>query len=162
MADPLSASKSINMRLSGRFLFLHTQKHTQEYPLDFKSSGIQHDCWLLAVHGPAAVWTFLLEASHTPPLVDFSLLKPTVPAPPYFDGFSVLSYACILLKRCCSGFAPGGIKTVGELVRQRSGKYPPFLFCLKKVGVCIFLSNQDFAGSQAAGGKRINNPRSGI
>ena len=64
------------MRLSGRFLFVHTQKHTQEYSLDFKSSGIKHDCWLLAVHGPAAFWTLLLEASHTPPLVDFSQPTP--------------------------------------------------------------------------------------
>ena len=66
----------MNMRLSGRFLFVHTQKHTQEYSLDFKSSGIKHDCWLLAVHGPAEFWTLLLESSHTPPLVDFSQPTP--------------------------------------------------------------------------------------
>ena len=64
------------MRLSRRFLFVHTQKHTQEYSLDFRSSTTHHHCWLLAVHGPTAFWTLLLEASHTPPLVDFSQRTP--------------------------------------------------------------------------------------
>jgi hypothetical protein len=30
MADPLSAKYRVNMRIPGRFLFLHTQRHTQE------------------------------------------------------------------------------------------------------------------------------------
>ena len=34
------ASYQANKRLTGRFLFLHTQKHTQEYLLDFKSSAV--------------------------------------------------------------------------------------------------------------------------
>ena len=64
------------MRLSGRFLFVHTQKHTQECSLDSKSSWIQRICFLLAVHGTAEFWTLLLEASHTPSLVDFKYPPP--------------------------------------------------------------------------------------
>ena len=52
----------MNMRLSGRFLFVHTQKHIQKYALDFKSSGTHHDCWSLAVHGPVALSHLWLAA----------------------------------------------------------------------------------------------------
>ncbi|CAN1565299.1 hypothetical protein MCEGE14_02885 [Burkholderiaceae bacterium] len=41
---------------------------------------------------------------------------------------------CILHKRDCSGFAPGGCQNGRELVRQRLGKYPPLRFLLKKGG----------------------------
>jgi hypothetical protein len=52
------------MRLSGRFLFIHTQKHTQEYLLDFRSSTTHHDCWLLEVHGPVTLSrTYLVPAT---------------------------------------------------------------------------------------------------
>lgn len=43
----------MNMRLSGRFLFIHTQKHTQEYMLGFNSRVVQHYCGLIAVCGVA-------------------------------------------------------------------------------------------------------------
>jgi len=58
--------KSMNMRLSGRFLFVHTQKHTQKYLLDFKSSEIQHDCWLLAVWGSVSLSRTCLVPAATP------------------------------------------------------------------------------------------------
>ena len=53
--------------------------YPKAYPknsLDFKSSWIQRICFLPAVHGTAAFWILLLEASHTPPLVDFSQPTP--------------------------------------------------------------------------------------
>jgi hypothetical protein len=41
MAACASASHQVNMRFLKRFLFVHTQKHTQESSLDFSPSGVQ-------------------------------------------------------------------------------------------------------------------------
>jgi hypothetical protein len=51
MADVRSAKQSMIKRLSGRFFVVHTQKHTQEYLLDFNSRVVQHYCRLIAVCG---------------------------------------------------------------------------------------------------------------
>jgi hypothetical protein len=59
----------------------HIQKHTQECSLDFKSTGLQHDFWLLAVHRPVALSRPCLVPA-TPHLLSISANRhPTVPPP---------------------------------------------------------------------------------
>jgi hypothetical protein len=50
--------------------------------LDFQSSGIRHDFWLLAVHRPVAFSRPCLVPATPHPLLISSGRHPTVPAPP--------------------------------------------------------------------------------
>ena len=71
----------MNMRLMGRFFYLHTQKHTQEYLLDFKSSGINTTAGCLQDRGQSCLATLAWAQRH-PPLSISDNRHPTVPPPP--------------------------------------------------------------------------------
>jgi hypothetical protein len=51
----------------------------------------------------------------------------------------VQTYALYFAQMMLLGLRPRGYQNSQELVRKSLGKYPPFVFCLKRVGVYIFL-----------------------
>jgi hypothetical protein len=70
--------------LGALFLFIHTQKHTQKYLLDFKSSESRHDRWLLALHGPVALRRPCFFPATPHPLSISAKRHPSYPNPPKF------------------------------------------------------------------------------
>ena len=92
-ASCASAKQSINMRLFGRFLFLHTQKLTQKHPLDSRSRPTHQYCRLLALHGSVALSHTCLFSAAPHPLSISAIRHTTVPPTPANRRLRCLTYA---------------------------------------------------------------------
>jgi hypothetical protein len=77
--------------------------------LDFQSSGIRHDFWLLAVHRPVAFSRPCLVPVTPHPLSISANRHPTVPAPPEIDGFVLQTYALYFAQPKLLGLRPLGV-----------------------------------------------------
>ena len=85
------------------------------------------DCWCCLLLGKK--W-------HTQPQSISVNRHPTVPPHPLIDGFTVPGYALYFAQTMLLGLRPR-VKTVGNC-SVVTGETPPFVFCVKRVGVYIF------------------------